>query len=93
MKNYKAKATGIKTYNRQYSTFVEYEYRGYKYEVEYANINSSYCVTPANIQHKEAQEAIDEMINKKDEPKEEVRYEDTAEYGFELFWRIVNEEE
>ena len=86
----KAKATGNRTYNRHYSTFVEYEYRGHTYEVEYAN-DWSYCVTPAWVQHKEAQEYIDMMIDKKDEPKE-VRYEDTAEYGFEVFWNIIKGE-
>ena len=91
--NYKAKATGFKTYNRQYSTNVEYEYRGHTYEVEYAN-DWSYCVTPAKVQHEEAQEYIDNLIDnpKKDEPKE-VRYEDTAEYGFKKFWEYVEDEE
>ena len=90
--NYKAKATGFKTYNRQYSTIVEYEYRDHKYEVEYAN-DMSYCVTPVKVQHEEAQAAIDEMINKKDEELKEIIYEDTAEYGFEVFWNFVEGDE
>ena len=91
MDSIKAIPTGSKTYNRQYSTFVEYEYRGHKYEVEYAN-DWTYCVTPAKVQHEEAQAAIDKMIDEEDKPKE-VRHEDTAEYGFEVFWKYVNGED
>ena len=85
----KAKPTGVKYYNDQYSTFVEYEYRGYKYEVEYAN-DLSYCVTLPKVQHETSQEAIDKMIEFKEMPKKEVKYEDTGDYGFDVFWRYVN---
>ncbi len=61
----KATATGVKYYNRHISTFVEYEYRGKTYEVEYAN-DGSYCCPPAWLQHKDAQEKIDGQIEKEE---------------------------
>lgn len=83
----KAKATGFKVKNKQHSTFVEYEYRGMKYEVEYAN-DYTYCVSSPKAQHEEAQARIDKEL---DAPEREYRYEDSAEYGFKLFWDYVNE--
>lgn len=91
MDSTKATPTGFKTYNRQYSTFVEYEYRGHKYEVEYPN-DMSYCVTSPKVQHELAQATIDKMIEHENQERE-VKYEDTGDYGFELFWRYVNEED
>ena len=83
----KAKATGFKVKNRQYSTIVEYEYRGKKYEVEYAN-DFTYYVTSPKVQHEQAQAMIDKELDSSN-VKKEYRYEDTAEYGFELFWEYV----
>ncbi len=54
--------TGYKV-REKYSTFVEYEYKGHKYEVEFAN-DYSYCVTPAHIQHADAQSKIDAQIER-----------------------------
>ena len=54
--------TGYKV-REKYSTFVEYEYKGHKYEVEFAN-DYSYCVTPAHIQHADAQARIDAHIER-----------------------------
>lgn len=91
-KERKAKPTGFKYYNRQYGTFVEYEYRGKKYEVEYSNCwNYGNGGNPA-AQHREAQERIDREIEEANKPKKPVRYEGTAEYGFELFWESVTGE-
>lgn len=84
----KAKATGNKTYNRQYSTFVEYEYRGHTYVVEYAN-DWTYCVISPKAQHESAQATIDKIIEHKNQQKDEVKYEDTGDYGFEVFWEYV----
>lgn len=85
----KARPTGFKTYNGRYSTFVEYEYRGMTYEVEYAN-DMSYWVTSPKVQHENAQAEIDKAL---DSPKSETppKYEDTAEYGLDLFWEYVNQ--
>ena len=49
----------------KYSDIVFYEYRGMKYEVEYAKDNS-YCCTPPWIQHRNQQSKIDEVL---DNPK------------------------
>ena len=87
---YKASPTGFKLYNT-YSTIIEYTYRDYKYEVEYPN-SITYCCTEPYIQHRDAQERIDKMIEEQ-HIKKEYKYEDSAEYGFELFWNYVNGEE
>lgn len=86
----KAKATGFKVKNRQYSTFVEYEYRGEKYEVEYAN-DFTYWVTSPKVQHEQAQARIDKDLDSP-KPNKEYKYEDTAEYGFKIFWEYVEGE-
>lgn len=83
----KAAPTGLKIYGK-YSTIVEYEYRGKKYEVEYANDWTYGNGGNPAAQHKEAQAKIDEELDK---PKKEYRYEDTAEYGFNLFWEYINQ--
>ena len=85
----KAKPTGFKIYNGRYSTFVEYEYRGMNYEVEYAN-DMSYCVTSPRVQHENAQAEIDKVLGSPTTVKPH-KYEDTAEYGFNLFWEYVNQ--
>ena len=64
------KAKKLETYYDKWSNTVVYEYRGCKYEVEYSN-SYQYCYTPAWVQHKDAQEKIDEMI---DHPKPEVEH-------------------
>lgn len=61
----KEKAKKLHTYYGRYSSVVEYEYRGCKYEVEYSNC-WTYCCSPAWYQHKVEQEKIDEML---DNPK------------------------
>lgn len=83
----KAKQTGFVLHGK-YADHVEYEYRGYTYEVEYAK-DWSYCCTPAHIQHQDEQTKIDRFIEE-DQKAKEVRYEDTAEYGFNLFLEHVN---
>ena len=86
----KAKKTGFVMYGK-YSNLVEYEYRGRKYEVEYPK-DWTYCCTSPRIQHMNAQAEIDRAIENEVKPKKEYKYEDTAEYGFELFWDYVNGE-
>lgn len=76
------KAKMIAKYYDKYTTHIEYEYRGHKYEVEYANA-TSYCVTPAHIQHMIEQSRIDRMI---EQGKKENKIEDNAEYGLEMFF-------
>lgn len=60
-----AKARKVETYRDKYFTTIVYEYRGYKYEVTYAN-GWQVCCSPAWVQHRDAQADIDKML---DNPK------------------------
>jgi hypothetical protein len=60
-----ARAIKKSVHRDKYFTQIEYEYRGCRYEVEYAN-GWQVCSSPAWYQHKIRQEEIDEMI---DNPK------------------------
>ena len=60
-----ARAKKIEAYRDKYFTTIVYEYRGCKYEVQYAN-GWQICCSPAWIQHRDAQADIDEML---DNPK------------------------
>lgn len=62
------KAKKIFTMYGKHSNIVTYEYRGVQYDVEYAN-NYTYCVTPAKVQHEDAQAKIDKMIEQGDSQK------------------------
>lgn len=76
-----ATPTGIKHYEK-FSTFVEYSYKGHKYEVEYPNA-IDYCVTSPAIQHRLAQENIDDQINHKHLNKEQ------SQVGLDMFFEIT----
>ena len=67
------KAKKLFTMYGKHSNTVTYEYRGKQYDVEYAN-DYTYCVTPANVQHKDAQERIDKIIEQ--ESKSELQAEE-----------------
>lgn len=82
----KAKKTGF-VIREKYSDFVEYEYRGYTYEVEYGKGMDYLCISP-KVQHEVKQAEIDKLIERKRKPKP-YKYENTAEYGFNLFWEYV----
>lgn len=84
----RAKKTGFVIYEK-YSNFVEYEYKGEKYEVEFPTCNTYLCTSP-KVQHQNKQAEIDRMLENRKNPQP-VRYEDTAEYGFELFWNYVEQ--
>ena len=59
------KAKKVFTMYGKHSNTVTYEYKGIQYDVEYAT-DWTYCVTPASVQHKDAQEKIDRMIEQAD---------------------------
>lgn len=80
MAQYKAKKTGITTYSKYYN-YVEYEYRGIKYEVTYPVANTSFC-TSARLQHEDAQARIDRMLDTKTEAKAINADEIWAMYGW-----------
>lgn len=67
------KAKKLFTMYGKHSNTVTYEYRGKQYDVEYAN-DYTYCVTSAKVQHKDAQEKIDRIIEQ--ESKSELQAEE-----------------
>ena len=74
--------------------YADFEYRGHTYTV-YENRSKGNI--PIAWQHRNAQASIDAEIEREEKRKEyeethEHRYEDTAEYGFNLFWKYVNGE-
>lgn len=72
-----------------YATHLFYEYRGHEYMI--TDENNGYS-EPLWVKHKNEQDRIDEIIELENKPKKEYRYEDSAEYGFDLFWKYVEEE-
>lgn len=85
------KAKKVFTIYGKYSDTVTYEYRGKTYDVEYAkDWTYGNGGNPAR-QHREAQARIDAEIEAENKPKKPHRYEDTAEYGFNLFWDYINQ--
>lgn len=70
-------------------TDLEYEYRGYTYIV--TKDNNGYMGTPLWKQHQEEQERIDRMIENKEKPIKEQKYEGSGQEGFDLFWEFVNQ--
>ena len=86
----KARFTG-KVYDRNgYAVHLFYEYRGHEYMI--TDERSGYS-EPLYVKHKNEQDRIDKEIEDEQRPKKEYRYEDTAEYGFNLFWNYVEEKE
>lgn len=69
----KAKKTAI--YRDKYFTTIEYEYRNHYYEVTYPN-GHSICCTPAHIQHRDAQDKIDNLINNLKPEKEQQPFQE-----------------
>ena len=65
-----------------------YEYRGHEYMI--TDEHNGYSETIAE-KHRKEQERIDREIEEASKPQKETRYEDTAEYGFNLFWEYVNQ--
>ena len=68
-------------------TWLFYKYRGHEYSV--IKHNNGYMDKSLKQQHKEAQERIDKEIAESAKPNVTPKYEDTAEYGFNLFWNYV----
>lgn len=65
---------------------LEYSYRGHTYSV---NPN---LYTSTAQQHRNEQLCIDAQIEREKKAVKPHRYEDTAEYGFEQFWKYVEGE-
>lgn len=84
----RAKKTGFVVYGK-YSNFVEYEYRGETYEVEYATCINYLCTAP-RIQHQTEQDRIDNLLERQSREPQEIPYEDTVEYALEMFFDYCN---
>lgn len=69
----------------KYSNTVTYEYKGKQYNVEYAK-DPTYCVTPAWVQHRDAQAKIDKMLNKVSNETEKAKVFDADEVFAILGW-------
>lgn len=70
-----------------YAVHLFYKYRGREYMV--TDEHNGYS-EPMWVKHKNEQERIDRIIEEESRPASEVKYEDTAEYGFNLFWEWCN---
>lgn len=84
----KAKYIGKQRDRNGYSTHLFYEYRGHEYMI--TDHNNGYSETLAT-QHKYEQARIDRLIEAENSPQKESRYEDTAEYGLNLFFKYIGE--
>lgn len=81
---YTAKKTGFVIHDKHIDT-VEYEYRGCTYEVRYAK-DWTISITSPRIQHKDAQERIDQII---DGEEEEKHCTENAQVGFDKLWDYI----
>lgn len=64
-----------------------YEYRGHEYMITDNGWYGDH--EPLWVKHKNEQARINEIIEWEQKPKKEYKYEDSAEYGFEVFWKEV----
>ena len=71
-------------------TEMMYEYRGHTYFV--TKSNNGYMEEPLKDQHEKEQKSIDEMIERKNNPIPEWKYEGSGQEGFDLFWNYVESE-
>ena len=74
----------IDTSYGQYVIHLEYKYRGHQYEV---TENRNKGNIPLSWQHANEQSRIDALIEIESKPPKQYRYEDTADYAFEEFWK------
>lgn len=84
MGQYKAKR--VYTAGTPYYWESEFEYRGEYYTVTYSSGFTTFKQTPAYIQHREAQERIDEMI---DNPKSVSEINPSFEKQLDEIWEIL----
>lgn len=85
----KAKYVGKCRDRNGYAVHLFYEYRGHEYMI--TDEHNGYS-EPMWVKHKYEQDRIDQRIEADQKPKKEVRYEDTAQAGFDLFWAFVEGE-
>ena len=83
----KAKYIGKTRDRNGYAVHLFYEYRGHEYMV--TDEHNGYS-EPLWVKHKNEQDRIDREIEEAKAEPQEYKYENTAEYGFNLFWEMVN---
>ena len=82
-----------KYYGRGYErsrVYMDYEYRGHEYTVEE---NRAVGNAPLSWQHRSEQARIDQLIEEENRPRKPYRYEDSAQAGLDLLWRLLDGEE
>ena len=84
MGQYKAKR--VYTTGTPYYWESDFEYRGQTYTVTYSSGFTTFKQTPAYIQHREAQERIDEMI---DNPKSVSEINPSFEEQLDEIWEML----
>ena len=84
----KAKYIGRVRDRNGYAVHLFYEYRGHEYMI--TDEHNGYS-EPMAAKHYYEQQRIDKLIENESKPKKEIRYEDTAEHGFDIFWDFVNQ--
>lgn len=86
----RAKYTGKCRDKNGYAVHLFYEYRGHEYMI--TDEHNGYS-EPMWVKHKYEQDRIDRLIEDDAKRKQEapVKYEETCEYGFEVFWNYVNQ--
>lgn len=83
----KAKFIGKIRDKNGYAVHLFYEYRGHEYMI--TDEHNGYS-EPLYVKHKNEQERIDCLIKLEQEQKKQTySYENSAEYGFDLFWQYV----
>lgn len=70
--------------------YLVYEYRGYKYTVYENRAKGN---EPLAWQHKREQAEIDRLIDLKNKPEKPYKYEDSAQYGWDCFWKFIDGDE
>ena len=89
MKTFKAEYIGKTRDKNGYAVHLFYKYRGREYMI--TDEKNGYS-KPLWVKHKKEQERIDQIIEAENKPKKEIKYEDTAEYGFDCFWNYIEGE-
>lgn len=69
-----------------YAVHLFYKYREHEYMI--TDEHNGYS-EPMWVKHKAEQDRIDKEIEDSMKPQKEYKYEDSAEYGFNLFWDYV----
>lgn len=82
----KAKYTGKVRDRNGYAVHLFYEYRGHEYMI--TDEHNGYSQTTFE-KHRDAQDRIDKEIEEANKARKPLKYEDTADYAFDLFMAYV----